>query len=429
MEVIRLLQMSDIHWTKQPNAADDYTDIRNSMIEDLENYCQETGNKFDKILLCGDIAFSGSKDEYERANIFINELCTKIDCKPDEVYTVPGNHDKNVNEHPKCIREFIHTSLCNHGTHIDKLWLNMITEDFTFIKKLYTPFKEYNEFCNNERDCAEPFMLSALDEDKEQYDNSQMYWCYEFDEELNGYKINLYGVNSALTSDLQDYDTDPKRQNGHLLYLPMLAYHEAQIHDGVINILMCHHPLDFLLNRESIEKDLDRRYALQLYGHVHLAESNMVNNAVHVYSGALNPGDINDDTYQPVYNIIELSIDKHEDGEDILNINLQVRIYNGEFFDEDKKQSKRFCVVLKNRNTWQRKANVQSVNQEDWPDGVTKRDIRHKFIKHPQCKIIIKQLYPDMDCDGSAYIRNQAFLNKIRTDNKWLELYNIMLNE
>lgn len=168
---------------------------------------------------------------------------------------------------------------------------------------------------------------------------------------------------------------------------------------------------------------------MQLYGHVHLAESNMVNNAVHVYSGALNPGDINDDTYQPVYNIIELSIDKHEDGEDILNINLQVRIYNGEFFDEDKKQSKRFCVVLKNRNTWQRKANVQSVNQEDLPDGVTKRDIRHKFIKHPQCKIIIKQLYPDMDCNGSAYIRNQAFLNKIRTDNKWLELYNIMLNE
>ena len=242
MEVIRLLQMSDIHWTKQPNAADDYTDIRNSMIEDLENYCQETGNKFDKILLCGDIAFSGSKDEYERANIFINELCTKIDCKPDEVYTVPGNHDKNVNEHPKCVREFVHTSLCNHGTYIDKLWLNMITEDFTFIKKLYTPFKEYNEFCNNERDCAEPFMLSALDEDKKQYDNSQMYWCYEFDEELNGYKINLYGVNSALTSDLQDYDTDPKRQKGHLLYLPKLAYHEAQIHDGVINILMCHHP-------------------------------------------------------------------------------------------------------------------------------------------------------------------------------------------
>lgn len=66
---------------------------------------------------------------------------------------------------------------------------------------------------------------------------------------------------------------------------------------------------------------------------------------------------------------------------------------------------------------------------KDLPDGVTKRDIRHKFIKHPRGKRIIKQLYPDMDCNGSAYIRNQAFLNKIRTDNKWLELYNIMLNE
>lgn len=74
MKTIRLLQLSDIHWKKQLDAADDYTDIRDQMLQDLKYYCQDTGNTFDKILICGDIAFSGSTDEYKRANLFINTL-------------------------------------------------------------------------------------------------------------------------------------------------------------------------------------------------------------------------------------------------------------------------------------------------------------------------------------------------------------------
>lgn len=417
--------MSDVHWTKLPNAADDYTDIRNSMIEDLENYCKVTGNKFHKILLCGDIAFSGSEEEYERANCFIKDLCSKVNCKLDEVYTVPGNHDKNVEEHPKCVREFMHAALCNHGKNVDAVWNKMMAEDFSFIKRIYTPFKYYNKFCYEERDCAEPFMQLALNKNISRYDNEEMYWHYEFEEKLEGYSLNLYGVNSALISDLQDYDTEANRQKGHLLYLPQMAYRGANIHDGNINILMCHHPLNFLLNQKVIEKDLDKRYALQLFGHVHIAESNMANNAVHVYSGALNPGDINDDRYLPVYNIIELSIEKYKKNSDYLNVKLQVRKYNGECFDEDKKQSRIFKVTLKNHNTW-KKSECNDNKEFDLPMGITKRDIRHQFIKSPQRKRIIKHFYPTMNCDGSAYMSNKVFLDKVRTDNKWVELHKYM---
>ena len=56
MKTIRLLQLSDIHWKKQLDPADDYTDIRDLMLQDLGYYCQRTGNNFDKILICGDIA-------------------------------------------------------------------------------------------------------------------------------------------------------------------------------------------------------------------------------------------------------------------------------------------------------------------------------------------------------------------------------------
>ena len=61
----------------------------------MNYYCQETGNSFDKILICGDIAFSGSVDEYKRANSFIRDLCKTVACKSEEVYTVPGNHENS----------------------------------------------------------------------------------------------------------------------------------------------------------------------------------------------------------------------------------------------------------------------------------------------------------------------------------------------
>ena len=426
MKTIRLLQLSDIHWKKQLDAADDYTDIRGQMLQDLEYYCHSTGNGFDKILICGDIAFSGSTDEYKRANSFIRELCKTVACKSEEVYTVPGNHDKNVNEHPKCVREFIHQAISKQEKNSDWWWNKMIDEDFSFIKKLYTPFKEYNHFCNDERDNAEPFMLRALELGVDKHDGAEMFWHSEFEEDLEGYQVNLYGVNSALISDLDDYDPIPNRKEGHRLFLPQIAYRGAKCKDGIINILMCHHPLDFLLNKEEIAKDLDKRYALQLYGHVHIANSDISNNAVHIYSGSLNPGDVNDNTYKPVYNIIELSIETHDNGDDVLNVNLRVQKYDGEQFVKDEEQSKLFKVTLKKHDGWKDGYKPVEVVGQELPNGLSKRDVRHKFKQYPNSKEIIQKMYPQIDCTGSAYMRNQVFLEKIREDNRWVELYNMI---
>lgn len=98
-------------------------------------------NNFDKILICGDIAFSGAEEEYIRANKFINELCAIVDCKKTEVYTVPGNHDKNVNVSPKKVREFFHQAMCDLSGKHNWWWQEMYKEDFPFVKKLYAPLK------------------------------------------------------------------------------------------------------------------------------------------------------------------------------------------------------------------------------------------------------------------------------------------------
>ena len=43
MKKIRLLQISDIHWQKQLDAEDDYTDVRDQMLQDLKYYCEPVG--------------------------------------------------------------------------------------------------------------------------------------------------------------------------------------------------------------------------------------------------------------------------------------------------------------------------------------------------------------------------------------------------
>ena len=426
MKKIRLLQISDIHWQKQLDAEDDYTDVRDQMLQDLKYYCEATKNNFDKILICGDIAFSGAEEEYIRANKFINELCAIVGCKKTEVYTVPGNHDKNVNVSPKKVREFFHQAMCDLSGKHNWWWQEMYKEDFPFVKKLYAPFENYNKFCNDERDNVEPFMLNALDPNVNSYNEAPMYWHSEFEDDFEGYHIHLYGVNSALTSDLSDYDDSEARKGGHRLFLPQIAYRGAKCKDGIINILMCHHPLDFLLNKDTIAKDLDKRYALQLYGHVHIANSDINNNAVHIYSGSLNPGDVNDNTYKPVYNIIELSIEKHDNENDVLKVDLRVQKYDGEQFVKDEEQSKPFKVTLKKHDLW-KDGNKPAVGIEQrLPDGLSKRDVRHKFKQCPNSKEIIKRMYPQIDCTGSAYMRNQVFLEKIRKDNRWVELYKMI---
>lgn len=429
MKKIRLLQISDIHWQKQLDAEDDYTDVRDQMLQDLKYYCEATKNNFDKILICGDIAFSGAEEEYIRANKFINELCAIVGCKKTEVYTVPGNHDKNVNVSPKKVREFFHQAMCDLSGKHNWWWQEMYKEDFPFVKKLYVPFENYNKFCNDERDNVEPFMLNALDPNVNSYNEAPMYWHSEFEDDFEGYHIHLYGVNSALTSDLSDYDDSEDRKGGHYLFLPKVSYRGAKNLDGNINILMCHHPLDFLLNKNEIRKDLDSRYVLQLFGHVHIADSEMSNGAIHVYSGSLNPGDINDSTYLPVYNIIELSIAKHEDKDNELIVGLNVRKYNGDTFEEDKKQSKIFKIPLKIHNVWNLPVKAkEEIHDQKLPDGVTKRDVRHLFKENIHGKEIIKEMYPKIDCNTSAYMRNQIFLEKVSEDNRWVELYNKISN-
>lgn len=421
---IKILQISDIHWQKTLELADDYKDIQELMLQDVRYYCKHNEEKFDRILICGDIAFSGQLAEYKKAETFIQQLCHIIGCKTTDVNMIPGNHDRNVDADFKTTRELLHKAF-DVDKECDKKLENLLLSEFETYKMLNKPFEQYAIFANDTFDSAESLMYNSLQEDYKEYDrnNDTMYWVSEFETKLSGYSVYLYGFNTAFTSDLNDYDVDnDKRKDGHKLFLPKITYNPASLLDGRINIMMAHHPMGFIHNGESIQKDLDKKYKLQLYGHVHMSNAESNADAIHIFSGSFEPGAYDTSIYRPTYNIIELSVKENENKEDLLHVDLQVHYWNGKRFEQDNDNSKSMNVKLLASSD--RFDNSHISDEQKLPEGVTQRDIRSMFKGCEDYQDIIESLYPGrFDTSTVRYRLNQSFLEQVRIDKRWLDLY------
>lgn len=421
--MLRILQISDIHWKDRLGANDTYKYISDGMIDDLKCYCQQKGVSFDHILICGDIAFSGANVQYKRAKGFITTLCQTVGCKESEVYVIPGNHDKNRDLYVKPIREVIDKVMAE-GKKGDDILETWIKTDFSSLGMMYRPFKDYIAF-SERYGCGEPLMMvSANENDNSQYNEKEhkMYWCEELGDGLNGYTLKLFGLNSAFNCDKDDWD-GADDTTGHKIFLPKLAYRDAARQDGIVNILMAHHPTSYLVNGKEIQKELDKIYQIQFFGHVHKAKSNCENGCVHIFSGAFHPdGPVQTvGPYRPVYNIVELDIVKKDDSTDVLKVNLLVQVWEESSFKQNDEESKLYEVEIK-RNRW--KGGTEQMQTAILPDGVTKRDIKKRMIEKSSAKSVIKKLIPGFyNEELPSYYNIARFLNAISEQNRWIELW------
>lgn len=426
--MIRILQLSDIHWKDKLTALDPFQHIREGLIDDVQRGMKQHGIKYDCIMICGDIAFSGGKQEYEKAKKFINELLLVTGLKDENVFIVPGNHDKDWFAHPQKIREFINRHIGEENEHDETLagWLRNSLHTAAI---LYTPYKEYAMFAKD-YGCAEPLMF-RLNLNKEtvnsdvKYSESDdlLYWTDEL-AVINGYTIQLYGLNSGLYSDKYDYDTTEGRKNGHKMILPKLAYNAAKIQDGVVNILMMHHPMPYMHEEDKLKAELDKLYHVQVFGHVHISKSDNAGNRIHVFSGALQPDEMNlEKEYRPIYNIMEIDIEQGVT-EDLLTMTLQERYWNGTVFTEYREEQ-HYNVKLP-KYKWK---GTGMVNKTNLPEGVTKHAVRVKLINNGRAKDIINKLAPGFyDVSISQYYNVMRFLEKVRQDGTWCELWSEMAN-
>ena len=428
--MIRILQISDIHWLAIPDAMDDYNLMRREFLDDIESFHKNGNGNFDHLLICGDIAYSGEKEQYTKAQIYIEKICDRIKLKQSEVYVVPGNHDKQRNAGKPELRNLIQSGLACESAN-DKMFYDLMEGDIETFRDLFVPFKEYRDFSAG-YDSVEIMMDKCIERKDIDADKDHTYWKSIISYNLDGYQVHLYGFNTSLSCDQYDWDDWETKRNGHKMFLPKFAYNDFHKMKGKhIYISMMHHPTKYLANRDKIEEEFDKFFQLQFYGHVHVSDAsqNADKSTVRVFSGAMQPPgglDKKDCKYCPVFNIVELSIN-NIDGKEFLHIKLKVNRWNDSTknFEIDNDSSKEFDVeISSNSSRWE---NAPAPILPKLPDGVTIRDIRVKFVSRLDTKRIINSIYHGFfDESQTAHTNNVNFLKKINEDNKWIELWNKM---
>ena len=371
------------------------------------------------------MAFSGAKEQYDRAALFIKELCDVTGLSKEDVFVVPGNHDKNWYAGGKEYRELINQRVTELKAP-DEALADWLQKDLRSSSLLFSPFRNYDRFAER-YGCAEPLMHRVNNEKMDgetKYEErvDKMYWTDEL-AEMGEYEIHIYGLNSALYSDKEDYDNTDERKDGHKMLLSKLAYNDATIQDGVVNVVMMHHPMPYIKGGEKLKDELDKLYHVQIYGHVHVSKSDNENNRVHIFSGAMQPDEMGTGKeYRPLYNVIELDIENVDAKHDKLKVELQERCWNGTTFC--KYREKQTYEVTLYKNNWEGEDMIQTANL---PEGVTKHAVRVRLINNSRAKRIIAELAPGFYDDAQPkYYNVMRFLEKVRQENRWSELWQAM---
>ena len=139
---MKILQISDIHWTKRKHWNDDFAGMKSRFLVEIKEYI-EAGNEIDYIFICGDIAYKGMTEEYDKALEYIDKICKIIGCTRQEVFVVPGNHDLNRKAAGYQTREMINAALAfapNNENFLDEV----VLKSGSLRKNLFAAFTDYN---------------------------------------------------------------------------------------------------------------------------------------------------------------------------------------------------------------------------------------------------------------------------------------------
>lgn len=263
------------------------------MIQDARTRSKVLGN-IDAIFVGGDIAFAGKTEEYASALVWLHELADACGCKRARIYVIPGNHDIDRN----LISSDISVQNAQQAVigAVDKEWaLNRQLMHAETGPALLRPLAAYNEF-------AAPFSCAVFAPER-------VFW--HADLPFDGVTLRVYGLNSTLLSGARspNGENDIERD----LYLGAQQTVLDPV-DNVVNLVMCHHPPDWLFDGDRVADDINGRGAIHLFGHKHRQRIVRDPRYVTFFAGAVNP-DRQERDWKPGYNIIELSIETSDIGQ------------------------------------------------------------------------------------------------------------------
>ena len=284
-----LLHISDIHF-RAPDCTNPDLDperpYRTRMLQDASARTQVLG-PVEAILVSGDIAFKGDPAEYKAAFAWIKELAETCGCSLERVFVVPGNHDvdRRVIRHSPSTRNAQLAVKQVPDYQRERELRTQFTDPDTG-RALLASLEAYNDF-------AKLFNCQI-------YPPNRLYWRQELPL-LGDVRLRIYGLTSTLLSGAEGQDDS---RDG--LYLSPLQTILDPVQD-VVNMVLCHHPPDWLLDQEEVQDAVCGRAAIHLFGHKHRQRVIRDPHYIRFEAGAANPSRY-ESMWQPGYNLIRVDV-------------------------------------------------------------------------------------------------------------------------
>ncbi|MCP4146841.1 MAG: hypothetical protein GY757_03730, partial [bacterium] len=183
-----------------------------------------------------------------------------------------------------------------------------ILQDKTHSKIIFDPIKKYNTFAAKYGCKVTP---------------KNPFWQKDFN--LNdGSTLRLHGLTSTIISD----GSDNNKENKLILGEPQILLPEKA---DVTYLTLCHHPASWLLDEDNVNKRLNLRAKVQLFGHKHAQvieriNYNTKNDTLRIAAGAVHP-ERREPDWKPRYNVISLNVEGAGDSRQ-LKVILYPRVWN-----------------------------------------------------------------------------------------------------
>lgn len=300
-KIYTFIHISDIHFVKTSGDPYDIDDeLRQAMLNDLNNFARQEFEQVNGVLVCGDLAFSGQAEEYEIACQFLENVIKVFSLEKKDIYCVAGNHDVDQGVAKSSLTlEAVQNqlTLVNDANKLDKMIRNIQNDSIICVEEglLYKPLAQYNKY-------FEPMACN--------YTVNSPNWSTTMSLD-NEYELIIYGMNSVLTSNYKDHlnDNGEKYTDGTERKMTMNRGQIPKSREKAVYMSLCHHPIECWKDN-SLATLMDARVKVQLYGHKHIQSIDANNQRVRICSGALQPERGGD--WYPKYNWIQIWVEGTE---------------------------------------------------------------------------------------------------------------------
>lgn len=302
---LTFVHLSDIHFIRafsNESPFDIDKAVRDAILQDAKSLRSRLA-PVHGMLITGDIAYAGKAGEYRTALDWLAQLAEVLGCEKEYLWCVPGNHDVDqsfLKENTAI--SAVHDRLRRADDRNVQLRKDLEVENTG--RLLFSPLKSYSEEFAARFDC-----LSVP---------QQPWWTDDLT--LNdGSTLRFRGLNSVIISGLDDNDEKNKLLLGEI----QTEYGRA---DGVEYLTLCHHPVDWLLDRDGVEEALIAYSRIQLFGHKHIQKANKVDETLWLVAGAVHP-DRTKSTWVPRYNYLSIEVEGTESNRS-MSVDVYARVWS-----------------------------------------------------------------------------------------------------